>query len=191
MGEAIKKHFEGFGGTITQLEVFVPGEADFKIQLNKIKASNPEALLIAGEPKEAGLIIKQMKELDIKSKVLIHSAAKGPEIYNIADEAANGLIVLNTFDKTKKETANYMEEYRQKYDEEAEFVSALAYDATKIIIAMIRKCGLDTDCIKHNLYQIKDYAGASSSLTFDKNGDVNQPFIIEIYQNGQFVPYEE
>ncbi|NQU77958.1 penicillin-binding protein activator [Candidatus Falkowbacteria bacterium] len=191
VGEAVKQHFENFGGTVKQVEVFLPGATDFKTSLTKIKAKEPEVILIAAEPKEVGLIMKQREELGIDTPVLIHSGSKGPEINELAKDAANGLIVLNTFDKTSKKTSDFIEKYNIEYGEEAEFVSALAYDATKILADMIQRCEIDNECIKDNLYQTKDYQGASSVLTFDENGDVIQPFIMEVFKSGQFVPYED
>jgi branched-chain amino acid transport system substrate-binding protein len=189
--DPVTKSFKSLGGKIVLAEKFSPGESNYRIILTKIKSKSPEALIIAAKPTEVGLIIKNMKELNLKTKILIHSGSKGPEIYDIAKEAADGLMALSTFNAERPETDAYIKNYSQKYNEEVEFVSALAYDAVRIIAEMIKKCGLKTDCVKNNLYLTKNYHGASSDLTFDANGDVMQPFTLEILRDGKFELYQK
>ncbi|MBU4536459.1 hypothetical protein KJ603_00260 [Patescibacteria group bacterium] len=67
---------------------------------------------------------------------------------------------------------------------------AEGYDAIKLFEIAL-KDGIDSEKIKANLYAIKDYQGVSGNITFDENGDVIKPFVINIMENGVLVELEE
>jgi branched-chain amino acid transport system substrate-binding protein len=60
------EHFRSLGGEVVAQENFDPGVKDFRTILTKIKASNPEALVINPQTEIAGgLIVKQAREIGI------------------------------------------------------------------------------------------------------------------------------
>jgi branched-chain amino acid transport system substrate-binding protein len=83
-----------------------------------------------------------------------------------------------------------MDAYKKKFGVETGGFASLMYDAVHIIANAMKKCEVNTDCIKTELYNT-NYNGVSGNITFDKNGDPIIPIVIKTVKNGQFVPYEE
>lgn len=197
---AFKKYFQEIGGEIVSEETYDTGTSDFKAQLTKIKAKNPEVVYLAPKPKDCGLILKQAKELGIETQFTGTSGCYGQEVIDIAQKAAEGLIQVmyaypGELGEEKQDPAYqaFEEAYQEKYGRKPTALAALHYDNFKIITGIMKKIKDPTDStqIKEKLYEIQNYVGASGTTTFDENGDAKKPLMLRIIKNGQFVPYEE
>ena len=191
--DAIKPEIESLGGEIVAEEVIDPEATDFRTQLTKIKGKNPEAIYLLTEYKNAGLILKQAKELGIVVQWFATRSIQKEEVLEIAGDAAEGVIYTYGFDPELDKSAikNFVENYRTKYGGIPDYIAAEAYDGLKLIAKSLNKCGIDAECMKNDLLNTKNYPGVLGSLTFDENGDVYYPYVLKTIKSGQFVPYEE
>ena len=102
----------------------------------------------------------------------------------------NGLIYsYPAFDPEDSAIADYQKKYEAKYGNKSEAFAANSYDAMKIIAQALEVCGTDTNCIKDEIYKIKDYPGMGGLTTFDQNGDVVKSIIFKTIKDGQFIKY--
>jgi branched-chain amino acid transport system substrate-binding protein len=192
--DVFEKEFENLGGKILISEGFEQDAKDFRTQLIKIKAKNPKVIFIPVYYIEAGLILKQAKELGIKAQFLSGDSIEKPEFIEIAGELAEGIIFgAPTYDPESKESLikNFVDKYQSKFGKKPTVVAAHAYDATNIIALTLEKCEENATCIKDELYKIKDFPGVSGKTSFDKNGDAIKEILLKTVKNGQFVLYEE
>lgn len=197
--KSFRENYEHKGGNIIGEEIFESNATDLRTQLIKIKGFSPEYIYIATYPKEGGLILRQAKELGIKSKFIAPVAILGgKDFFNAAGESAEGLILANSipiFNEGKDEqTKLFAENYRNKYGEELgvqQLYGARSYDSLKIINRVMDICGTNTECLKNELFKIKNYNGISGNITFDRNGDIESSFNLQVIKNGQFVKLEE
>jgi len=191
--DAIKPEIEKLGGEIVVEEAISPEAADYRNNLLKIKQKNPEAVCLFTEAKNIGIILKQAKELGIKTQFFGTRSAESKEILSIAGEAAEGLIYTFAFDPNSSDSLvrAVVERYRRKYGENPDYVVAEAYDALKLIAKCLYKCGPNPEKMKNELFGTKNYKGLSGILTFDENGDIYYLYHLKIIKNGQFVRYEE
>jgi len=189
------KRFEELGGKVELAESYQQDATDFRTQLTKIKKAEPEAMFLAGLIKESATIIKQSSELGLKVRIFSTIGVEGKELLEIAGPAAEGIIYSAPFFDVKSTdpiVKEFINRYKEKYKKDPTYVfAANGYDALEILNSAVKKCDTNTDCIKDQLYKIKDYPGASGMTTFDQNGDVSKPIMIKTIKNGQFVPYEE
>ncbi|HLC49112.1 MAG TPA: ABC transporter substrate-binding protein [Candidatus Andersenbacteria bacterium] len=195
---SFKEHYEKQGGQIITQETLEPGATDFRAQLTKIKNANPEFVYVASYPKEGGLLIKQARELGIRSQFIASLAILGgKEFFDITGSSAEGLTVVTSTpvfsENANPEAKKFADAYKLKYNEEPgpqHQYSARAYDALKIIYSLIQQCSTDTECIKSELFKVKDYKGAGGTISLDENGDIVSNFYLQVVRNGKFVSYE-
>lgn len=185
-----KKYFEQNSGTILADELIDRATPDFKTPIVKIKASNPEAIIIMAHTTELVNILKQLKEsgLDNLPKYGIH-AAEAPVI--IAPEnkgLAEGLIYPYPADKTEIDSAKqYAEKYKAKYNFDVDPYSANTYDSVNILVKAIEKCDMNSDCVLKELSTIKDYPGANGLLTVDDRGVGNyKEIMLKVVKDAKF-----
>ncbi len=190
--DSFKNKFEKLGGSILEIETFEQGSTDMKSQISKIKRSNPEAVFIVGY-KEMGTILRQVKELRLKTQFLSFSMFEDPEILKIAGDIANGVYyTYRSFETTSDEEVvkKFVDRYKSTYKTEPDIFSALGYDAMRIVAHAMEKGGYSADEVKQTLYSIKNFPAVTGSLSFDKNGDVMQPMGIKVVKDGKFVWYK-
>lgn len=172
---AFGDELEKYNSNIVSSDSYEIAATDVRTTLAKIKSSNPDAIILAGFPKEIGLILKQAGEMNINAQFIAHSGSVGPDIVKIAGKSADGLIYLTELDRSTNEFKVFASGYKEKYGTEPELVSSSSYDATKLILQAGKECGTlqNPDCIKDNLAKVRNYNGVSGLITFDENGDIS------------------
>jgi len=191
VADYFKKTFEASGGTLTASESFQPDATDFRSQITKIKASNPDALYVLGY-QQNGLIMKQARELGLQCQFLGASDCELPEVLRIAGNAADGTIYTKAaFDPASqtKEVAQFVVKYRQRYGEDPEVFGATSYDAVRIIAVALEQGKQDPARMRDVILTVKDYPGVSGQTTFLPNRDVKKPVEVKRIEGGKYVHY--
>ncbi|NLZ12023.1 MAG: branched-chain amino acid ABC transporter substrate-binding protein [Alcaligenaceae bacterium] len=186
------KFFKDAGGEVVAVESFPVGTTDFRAILTKIKALQPDAVYFGGVITEAGIVRKQMVELDMKQPMLGISGIHDPQLIQIAGAAADGTIVgVPAAQSNPKLEAMYKAYEAKKYPEAHSPYTKYAYDATGILLEAIKTAGVkDKAGIAKAIRNIR-YDGANGMTTFDANGQTQIPVDIEVrtVSNGQWGPY--
>jgi ABC-type branched-subunit amino acid transport system substrate-binding protein len=172
-------------------ERFNDGETDFRLQLERIKKTNPDAILIWGNAKESGLILKQIRNLGLNQNVYGSDRMVNPEFLAIAGTLAEGIITTCQYNpeadipSLKTFKANYI----KRFGREPDVFAAHAYDGMNILTEAIEKAGLNRVLIRDLLTDLKtfqNYHGVTGSIVFDGTwNDIGSIFMAEV-QNGKF-----
>jgi branched-chain amino acid transport system substrate-binding protein len=188
--DTVKSEAGKLGGRIVAEESYMQGDQDFRSQLTKIKAKNPDALFIGGY-QEQSLIIKQASELGLKTKFLAGPPFENQKLVEDLGGLAEGVIYPYHFlaQTSNPKTINYMGAYKDKFGVESGGFAPLMYDAVYILANSLKRCGVNTDCIKATLYST-NYNGVSGLIKFDSNGDPIIPIVVKTVKSGRFVKYE-
>jgi branched-chain amino acid transport system substrate-binding protein len=192
--DVFTKRFEELGGFIIAVESYEQGATDFRTQLAKVGTGNPDAIYLPGHTNEIGQILRQAKEMGIRSQFLSVVAFESPTTLQIAGDAAEGVFYTTpAFDPESKDQLiqAFQQAYTKRYGKPAETFAATAYDALKIVVLAIKRGGYNSDGIKRELYNIQNYPGISGITTFDRNGDVIKPAMIKTVRNGKFEIYQK
>jgi branched-chain amino acid transport system substrate-binding protein len=177
------------GGTLLLVDAFDQGTTDFRAQLAKVKPLSPELVFVLGNPKEVGFLLKQARELGLKSQFVANNV-EGPDVLSVAGKAAEGLvIVLPYFDPaaTTPKVSQFAAKYQQKYGRVPDLYGANGYDAVYMLKAAIEAKGFTGPQMKEGLYALKDFEGVNGKVSFDKNGDVVMPLAYKQVKDGKFV----
>jgi branched-chain amino acid transport system substrate-binding protein len=192
-GRAISSGFavraEKLGATILTKQMYkFPGEKDFRPFLTRIKEGNPDIIFAAGYYNEAASIVRQSKELGIKSQILGEEGFDSPKFLEIAGPAAEGVIIATNLDRDDPRplVQNFLKNYRKAYNEDADMVGASSYDAFMILVNAIRKAGTDPKAIQKALLETKDYNGLTGKISRFVQGEVVKPVQIQVVKDGKF-----
>lgn len=171
--------------------VVVQGDKDFRAVLTSIKDKSPELIYFGGIYPEAGLLVKQAKELGIKSPFMSGDGTIDKEFIKIAGkENAEGTFLTFSPDPSNIPSAKtFLDKYHAKYGEHGPY-SIYAYDAANILLTGIKNAGvLDGKKISETIHNIT-YDGALGAIQFDKKGDVlKAPYVVWITKDGEFKEY--
>jgi branched-chain amino acid transport system substrate-binding protein len=192
-GQAISSGFaeraEKLGTTILTKQMYkFPGEKDFRPFLTRIKEGNPDVIFAAGYYNEAASIVRQAKELGIRSQILGEEGFDSPKFLEIAGPAAEGVIIATNLDRDDPRplVQNFLKNYRKAYGEDADMVGASSYDAFMILVKAIEKAGTDPKAIQKALLETKDYNGLTGKISRFVQGEVVKPVQIQVVKDGKF-----
>jgi branched-chain amino acid transport system substrate-binding protein len=194
--KAFSENFSRMGGE-TQVESFTTDTRDFRTILVKLKVENPDALLIsASDPPSITTILKQLPELDWKPRLLGADIIAGFDIVKTNPELVEGMLVAEFgVDRSLPKFNAFLEKYKARYQgEEPGFLSyaQTEYDAVQILNDAVLAVGEEPDAIRLWLHTVKDWAGASGTVVFEKdNGDRVSGHRLEVIENGVVAPVED
>lgn len=189
LGSAFKSAFEAAGGKIVSAESYNAGMSDFRAQLLRIRDFAPDVVFFPGYYEDSGLILKQARELGIKSTFIGGDASYSPMLIKIAGAAAEGsyyTMMTMAVGAADQKISAFMNAYKAKYGSEPNVASAYAYDALLTIAQAIRQGGYSGEGIRSALYRIK-FDGVTGTTRFDQFGEVDKPYGIYEVKNGAFV----
>lgn len=171
----------------------VQGERDFKMVLTAIKVKKPELIFFGGIYPEAGLLVKQAKELGLESKFMSGDGTIDPKFIEIAGApAAEGTFLTFSPDpKNIPSAKDFIDKYRSRYGEIGPY-SIYAYDATNIMLAAIKEANsIEGGSIIDKLHSM-EFNGAIGKIKFDSKGDVTiSPYVVWITKSGKFEEYRK
>ncbi|MBI5585333.1 MAG: ABC transporter substrate-binding protein [Deltaproteobacteria bacterium] len=187
--DTMKKVAMDMGLKITTIEEFQKGQADYKAQLTKIKATKPDAVLCSALYQEGAVILSQARKMGINVPFVGGNGFNSPEVINIAKEAANGLIVATPWfgDKNDPQVKAFVQKYEKAYGKKPDQFAAQAYDALYIMGEALKKSGkADRDKLRDALAGIRNFNGVLGKFSFDAERDVVMEPNVLIVKDGKF-----
>jgi branched-chain amino acid transport system substrate-binding protein len=176
--EGMTSNFEADGGKVIIAEAFQVGDKDFKTQLTKIKAANPEAIYIPDYTAEMAQILEQATELGMKIPFLSCDGFSNPEIYDLAGNFTKGVIYVGPA-KAEESAAHekFVKDYTAKYGIGPDSFATNAYDASYILFAAMERAykkdgKFDRKTIRDEVAATKDFHGVNGLMNFQDNGDL-------------------
>lgn len=190
VAEAFIKEAERLGLKMVAKEGYAEGDKDFRAQLTKVAATNPDVLLVPDYYEQVALITTQAREVGVKSTFIGPDGWDG--VAKALDSSAYGAVENSYFtnhysvEDTNEKVQNFLKAYREKYKDEPSAFSALSYDAAYLMKDAIEKAGsTDKDAIVKAMKE-SDFAGVTGHLRFDeKNNPVKAVTVLKVV-NGNY-----
>jgi len=185
---AFKTRFTQLGGTVVIEETYEQGATDLRAQLARIKATDAQGVLVGSYPPDTVLVLQQARELELRLPLFLTTeAVQNPDVLRQAGDAANGAVYILAAPAAGAAPQKFAAAYEAKFGKKPELFAAEGYDIVRLIAAAITATSATSPSgpdIRDFLYRVRDYAGASGTITFDKNGDVVKPFAIKTIEAG-------
>lgn len=191
--QVFTREFERLGGTIVSKDGYNQGTTDFRTILTRITAAHPDAIYLPGYVAEITQILKQAKELGIKTRFLGVNSMYDPKLIEIAGDAADGAVFTYPMYDTHSSDpviAHFVASYKARYGSDPDAFAAQGYDTLRVLVKALDSGARTGNAIRLALHSIGPYDGPGGSFTFDERGDVEKPLRLLIVRNGRFVPLE-
>ncbi|HYP33389.1 MAG TPA: ABC transporter substrate-binding protein [Burkholderiaceae bacterium] len=176
--DAFKKALEDGKMPVTTTETFAKGDVDFKAQLTKIKATNPDAIVLSALIAEGAPIMVQARQLGLNVPFIGGNGMNSVKVFDLAKGASDGLWVGSpwSIENRTPENNSFIIAYTKKYSAPPDQFAAQAYDAMHIATAAMKKIKLSGDLAKDRsalqaaLPAVK-WTGATGSFAFRRVND--------------------
>ena len=185
-----KENFLKLGGKISAEQKFSSGDKDFRAQLTAIKAANPDAIFVPGYYSEAGLIVKQARELGISIPLFGGDGWEAPELIQIGGKALEGTYYSTHYspENDSPVVQNFVAKYKAKYNNEVpDAMAALGYDSALVLADAIKRAGTtDGPKLRDAIAATKDFSGVTGKTTIDAARNTTKAAVIVTVRDGKF-----
>ncbi|GMV47235.1 MAG: branched-chain amino acid ABC transporter substrate-binding protein [Pseudomonadota bacterium] len=198
-----KKALEDARIPVTTTETFAKGDVDFKAQLTKIKATNPDAIVLSALLAEGAPIMVQARQLGITVPFIGGNGMNSVKVFDLAKGASDGLYVGSPWSASSDtaENTRFIKAFEAKFKTLPDQFAAQSYDAMHILVRALERVRPGTDlaadrsALRDALPAVK-WTGATGAFQFrravDKAGkpagyDAQQTAIVSVTKGGKFV----
>lgn len=183
-GKGLTKAFrETYKGEIVLEENFASKEKDFKAILTKIKGKDFDVIYLPGYYEEAGLVIKQAREMGIDQPILGADGFSDPKLVELAGaENMNDIYYTSHFSENapaNDKVPEFVENFKAKYNTSPSSFNALAYDTMYLLKDAIERAdSTDRTKIKDAIAETKDFVGVTGTMSIDENHNPQKPAVV-------------
>jgi branched-chain amino acid transport system substrate-binding protein len=172
--KSFMNEFGKIGGIVSSDVIVQANQSDYRSDIAKLRASNPKAIFVnPAVPKTAGIIVKQMKEAGINSKIYLTYMAT-PEFFKIAGDNADGATVIDLPKVSGNLAYNILTKFENKYGHKTvyEYNTVAAYDAIMVIKEALSKVGDNPDKMS-GYVATHNFSGGLGNFSFNGQGDIS------------------
>lgn len=196
LAEEAQKGLKAAGVPVVFYDALTPSERDYTAILTKLKAAEPDLIFFTGYYPEAGMLLRQKKEMRWDVPMMGGDAANNTDLVKIAGkDAAAGYFFISppsAHDFDTPEAKDFFSRYQAQYKSLPSSVwSVLAGDSFKVIVAAL-EAGVkpEPEAVAQYLKkELKDYPGMTGKLAFNDKGDrIGDLYkVYEVNADGAFV----
>ena len=198
-----KKALENLSIAVTTTETFAKGDVDFKAQLTKIKAGNPDAIVLSALLAEGAPIMVQARQMGLNVPFIGGNGMNSVKVFDLARDKSDGLYVGSPWSASNPtaENTKFIKAFNDKYKSAPDQFAAQSYDALYITAQAIKQVKLsgnlaaDRSALRDALPNVK-WTGATGAFQFRRANDAagkpagydaQQTAIVSVTKGGQFV----
>ncbi|MDP9898132.1 ABC transporter substrate-binding protein [Variovorax ginsengisoli] len=198
-----KKALDDLKLPVTTTETFAKGDVDFKAQLTKIKATNPDAIVLSALLAEGAPVMVQARQLGINVPFIGGNGMNSVKIFELAKGSSDNLYVGSPWSSSNAtpENTKFIKAYSDKYKMAPDQFAAQAYDGMYIAAQALKTVKVsgnltaDRAALRDALPNVK-WTGATGAFAFarakDRTGkpagyDAQQQAIVGVTKGTQFV----
>lgn len=188
---------------VTNTETYAKGDVDFKAQMTKIKAANPDAIVCSCLAEEAANIILQTRTLGMQQPFIGGNGLNSPKLFEIAKSAGDNTVMGSPWSAENGAPANraFMAAYKAKFNADPDQFAAQAYDAVYIVAEALKQTtnsgNLEKDriALRDALPKVSlngatgkfEFRHASAKGGKEAGYDAQQDAVVNIAKGGKFV----
>jgi len=166
-------------------------QTDFRVMLSELtKTCQFDAILIIGLLPGAAELIKQARALGIKVPIMGGYALDSQELFSVAGQAADGVIVPAVFNPKLpiKEIRDFVRRFQTKFGVVPDSWAAQGYDAVQLLGYAVRESGSSVPIIMSSTLRIlENWQGVTGTCSFTFDGDVTgKKIFFKEFGNGRF-----
>lgn len=189
LANSFSKYFAAQGGQIVKWQDYHKGDRDFNAQLTAIKSENPEVIFLPGYYTEVPLIVKQARQLGLKTPFVGGDGWDSEELFKLGGADMEGAYFANHFSPENQEPRiqNFVKNFQRIYGVLPPSTAAGGYDSMRLLADAIQRAKtVEPDKIRQALENTKNFPGVTGIITFDKNRNPNTSAVIIQLRNKKF-----
>lgn len=189
LAAAFQEEYTNLGGTIVATEGFTAGDTDFNSVLTRLRGQDFDVIYLPGYYSEAGLIIRQARDLGIDAPVLGADGFDSPTLLELAGpDALNDVYFTNHYSPIDEDPAviEFIDAFEEANGEQPNAFHALGYDLGKFVAdAVGRAAELTGPAVRDAMAETTGFAGVTGNFDIDENHNPVKEIVVIGLANGE------
>jgi len=168
---------------------YMVGTNDLSMQVERLKATNPDAVVHWGDAHESAVVLNTMRKMGMQQPYFANNRTVSDEFVQLAGENAEGVIAAYPWkpDRPDPKLVAFRERFRKKYGEEPETYAAHGYDGMNMLIWATQVGGLNRAKIRDLIaYRTKPWPGVTGDIPLSSSlDDIGEVFLAK-YEHGKW-----
>lgn len=181
------------GAEVVAYEEYNRGETDFKAQLTNIRDRAPDVLFVHGYYTEGSIIARQIRELGLKTQLIVNEGQGVPKFQELAGAAAEGAVFPTTWlpGLSDARSKQFETAYQARYNSLPGAFDAGSYEAVYTVVEAARKGGgTKPEQIQAGLAQLQGFETLLGPVRFDKKNQNDGSIRLARFNNGKIEPLQ-
>lgn len=184
LARVFKENFAKMGGTVVDGQfTYNQGDKDFRSLIRRVKRANPDVVFLPGYYSEAGVMLKQAREMKLSSPFLGGDGWDSPDLQGLAgSKGIKGNFISSHFVASDRdpEVQRFVASYKKSFGKPPGAMAALGYDAMMVIAEALRRVGDDLSHkrIRDALVMTKNHEGVTGKITIDENRNARKSAVV-------------
>jgi branched-chain amino acid transport system substrate-binding protein len=174
-------------------QAITPGQQDYTPTLTKVISSNPDAVYYTGYFTEAGLLVKQARQLGYRNTFMGGDATNDPTLLKTGGPAANDMVITTApLAQFLSGTESFVSAYEKQFGHGPGPYSVYEYDAVQVVAKAIQAAGSTDSAKLIDSLRSTRHSGLTGDISFDAKGDrAGVTYITITVRNEKFEAYKK
>jgi len=170
-----------------------PAQADYRSALAQVRASGADTLYFTGYPGEAGVVLRQAKEMGLPIRLMGGDGTNDPGVIKAAGAAAEGFVVTTApLPQFLPSGEGFAQTYRERFGQAPGPYTMYEYDMVRVLANAIFWAGSTEPKDIVEALRATRYQGLTGEIFFDEKGDRQTAVhVTAVIRNGEFLPYKK
>lgn len=189
LAAAFNTEYAALGGTVAATEGFTAGDTDFNSILTRLRGQSFDVIYLPGYYSEAGLIIRQARELGITAPILGADGFDSPTLLELAGAAPlNDVYFTNHYSSIDEDpaVAEFITAFEEANGEQPNAFHALGYDLGKFVADAVARASARTgEAVKVAMEETKGFTGVTGTFDMDENHNPVKSIVVIGLKDGE------
>ncbi len=155
-----------------------------------IRETRPDVIALIAGPLDASVVLSTMRRAGLHVPVFGGPAMNFRSFADTAGEDAGSVVFPLLWDASAaaEPSTAFVRRFKERFGVEPDFTAAYTYDGVNLLIAAIRRAGLNRARIRDAIRELAPFPGVSGPITWDPTGRNNRPVPLGTIRDGLAVP---
>ena len=163
---------------------FKPGQENYDALVEKIVQAKAHALILVAAAPESAQIISAVRQRGFKGIIFGGPCMGRRSFLEQAGDAAEGVVFPLLYTHSKG-SDSFDKKFTSRYGKRPDYLAAHTYDAVNLLIAAIRKAGLNRARIHDEVRSLSPWQGVTGKIQWDPLGSNSRLVYLGTIRNGR------
>jgi branched-chain amino acid transport system substrate-binding protein len=182
----LKKAFARHKLTPSYHYEFKPGQKNIDELVEKIVHAENHSLVVIADATDSAQIVSAVRQKGFHGHIFGGPSMGQRSFIERSGNAADSVIFPLLY-KPGKESSSFEKEFTARFGKQPDYLAAHTYDAVNILIATIRKAGLNRALIRDAVSKLSPWKGVTGTIRWDTLGSNNRAVHLGMVRDGRAI----